>query len=405
MFGMKESAFIITISASIFLINCQFIKPYRSFEKELLLDNNEQLIFVDSSDQSNDFYYIEIDDKSNDYVFNVTVEVPIFEDIFLTKQCKLSFLNAHTKTEDPQNISYQLKPLDRKNVVVVVDVEVKSSVRSEIFAVQMENCKVAKISMRNLKHKPKVAPGNKNFDVLYIESSNSSNSNCRNNPCKVTYSFDGEFIRGPVKYIREVDLEVSEISSFLLHESSCTALIAGTKTKQPGNFGLYLVHDGTATKVLATDAGFSGWSVSNKKASFCVINHNHQAACRQYDLNANHLLNFQLNLSDFSEKPQELQLQTYNLRDGGMIVVMTETNEHDRKIENLKVLRIDQDNRYSLPLKIPKGEIDFSRHVNFNFMENDMEFCIKLISKFSLGDLYQDSVKYRLLCIRKAYFF
>lgn len=256
------------------------------------------------------------------------------------------------------------------------------------------------------------------LDVLYTFNANTtSNPDCQNYLCKVTYNLHGKVIINSTKFMKksghsiDVDDDASTFFPLQLYEydssNSIPMMFVFKKfdNEHPKNVALYRVDKDTAvTKVFSTNASFSGWSPSHSKVSFCTREKDGWTKCQQYDSKANLLMNINLNLSDFSKHPENVRLQSYNLRDGGFILFFIESIYETTPYPvntDMKILYISNESQWTSPLEIPFGRLNVSGYPHFEFLDKDTKFCLKLISNnFHMKQSY---VEYLIQCFPKNY--
>lgn len=225
-----------------------------------------------------------------------------------------------------------------------------------------------------------------NFKVLHVRNDSQYAS-----PLKIPY--------GDMNFIGLVDCSFEETDTELCLKLNSTNYLGHGRHDYSKNstkcFPKYLLD------------GFLGVSTSHLRKSFCKID-NDNITCQQFDLKSELLINFNVKLSDYSMNPKNIRIYPYNLRDGGLLVALAEFKDEwetlEKEIHNLRIFRVFNDGRYTLPLRIYYVDINFTGLIECNFEENDTEICIKLISDNPLNHKNSKNTENNSKCILKNYF-
>lgn len=408
---IKEIILISTIlSSSMVIVSCLSNSTVASFEKHVDLDYKNYFTHYQISDETNDFFYIEIH-RSN-LTCKVTRETPqVSPSTFSKKSCDVPisgwnninplYSNLHVFSHDYVLL---IKPYDRENH------------ESKVHIIRMTDCHVVEISlpgMNLVRIKPPEIKGNEKFFNIFYHSTEeaiSSKTDCENNICRRTYSLDGQKIEEPTGHI--ISISPTKFNTYngyiplTPYDSISTKPFYSLKMFIPKPV-IYRVHSNdNATELFTSINKFPpSVSFSNSKLGLCYDYSNGSAICRQYDSYDNDkvLLNIKLNLTEYSDDYYIYWLKPYNLRDGGMVVVLVEFYEPKSlsKIKSLKIIRIRSNSQISLPVVIPYDKVDSTGLSHNQFLENDEEICFKLTSKIIEEFTH---VIYRIECIPKNSF-
>lgn len=400
--------------STVLMANCESFPStsIRSFQKNLVFNTQNYSYVEGLSDKSNDLFYIEC----NRILCKVTTET--LNDIssdFITKSCefpdRLGNGSFFHKTF--------MHPLDHKNVLLTDEYyDVNDNYKFQgfsIFIIRMTDCSVVEMTLPapitiELFDELATVENEDTFDIFYTVEKKTVNSNidCQTNICRITYNLDGKLIRGPTKYLQTPNANFKPDEGWLPTRSS--DLIASKINYYRKFFpshGLYRVYsNGTAVELFKSKNIFFHVSYSNSKVGFCVNNFNNSAMCRQYDSKDNDKLLMNFNVSFNSRFHCDLRL--YNLKEGGLIMVLVEISRpfrFDEKVENLKIIRVRADGQQSLVMVIPYDKFNVSWPRYTNFLENDQELCFKLRAKrIDRFHYYINYVTYRIECIPKKLF-
>lgn len=397
--------------------SCRSSPPIRSFHKDLKVNNTDLWRgFKKASEKTNELFFFSC---GRSYVCNMTVTNPVF-DRAPQKSCKVSF---------PKNYNFEgLEVMDDNNFILSYFGTFPTLNDLIIQVVRMSDCNVVELSLPNVEIMPKIYPKAKSFDLIYSISTNENkktlNPDCQNNVCRVTYDTLGKVINGPRVLMQKPNLgkKVSRYEwfpVFLGDSFSSISLVAFKLHYNNGkestfDRGFYRIQNETSQDFPSKGIIFEKLSTHNSKFSFCIrdIYDADKADCRQYDSNAKLLFKFNLTINDFVDVPDETFVTTYNLRDGGMILLLTEYNPKNQGIveEKLRILHVREDGQYTLPpvnLDLMYKYVDGISHY---FFEDDKEFCLKTLRghspylRLKFNEVINSTVKFRIDCITKNYF-
>lgn len=134
--------------------------------------------------------------------------------------------------------------------------------------------------------------------------------------------------------------------------------------------------------------------------------------CRQYDSEANLLLKFNLSIDNYVDNPKNTFLETYNLQNGGMVLlfkIYVISNFNKPKVEKMKILYVREDGQQTLPpIDLDLKNSYILSKLSYYIFEDDEEFCLKFFIQHrpSLNfDEVNIDVDYRVDCIQKNYFY
>lgn len=382
------------------LVNCHSNSVIKNFQRNITLHRDT---FVGLSDSSDEFFYVNcprVQIDSN-VICKVYVEKPTKERFnFTQNNCNALLPNWNVYIRVPH-----LKPLNNKYILLinvhnlkkyrnktgryeVVNVHKNILIQeTTIYIIRRSDCNVVKQSLTNVVvgHSGEIifTGGENYFDVYYtindIYPQKPSHIDCEFNICRMRYSFDGKVINGPKKTHVKLDFTERFEDLVPLWATLPSNLAYYSFRGSYKHNRVYQLHNCLPVEVLKPNGSdsyrLSDVSVSNNKVSFCMIANSYErlysAKCQQYDSKGNFLINFELNKD---ENVEELSL--YNLRDGGFIIVETNTPLLDRLDEGpSKIIHVRSHDKHSL-LKVPKNR--FSTEIKF--LEYDRELCLKFVS-------------------------
>lgn len=410
---------VILVAIAVVWVNLVKTKHYypktRSFEKEEFFGTDKVQNVIGLSNNTKDFYYVSCDTKTNTthHLCNVTVETPDASDVIFKQTCNISVSNDFDKGYDV--LDKFLQPLDNKSVLLRLDrVKHSKSVESTIYIVKMDNCTVAKVSLTGLHYAPGIYLRTEAFDVFYtnVTKDNATHPDCHDHFCRISYNLDGKLIYGPKKFMKRPSFgqhKVGHWAPLLLNDSVNTnSIFFKIDFEVPLANGLYWYRSRIANKLFMNNSTFSGLSFSNQKISACINYKNNNASCAQYDSEAKLQVNFNLNLSNFSNHTNDVKVIPHNLQSGELIVVLIEFVDPklNEKIDNFRIFNIRNSSQHTLPKKIlyKKMNSTSSDILTYNFVEDDAEVCFKVMTTNLWYFNHHNYVKYRIECIPKRLF-
>lgn len=430
---MKRYMIIITLLfATMFVAKCDSSPSIESFQKSLDYDTKKFKFYTGISDKTNDFFYALCNktylNRRVDYKCKVTIETPLVSPLDSSKKtCDVWVSNWQDDDRDIWIKSPQY--LDEKNVFFTrFHANGYKFVGTTIYIIRKTNCHVVELSLPNIEVIWTGTQETKDhedvFNVIFSYRSDkktpSSNVDCLNYYCIITYNMNGRVIDGPTQYQKKSNNCYSNSgehweplfsSDLINHKSMYYYKIAPQR-------GLCRVRkDGLTTELFTTDLGYVAKSFANSKIGYCIDHRYGSVTCKQYDFKDKVLMDFNLNLTDFLDHSNHHKIEVYNLQHSGMIVLIVEIQgyklfgEIRDKIVNLKIIWVKNDGQLFF-VEIPYGKNNFITNSNNQFMisEDVTKLCLKFISSRNFEkdssnlQVINDHVMYGIDCLPKNLF-
>lgn len=315
------------------MVKCTWEPSIIKFQKEVFFDTNIDDILYSGTEKGNDFYYAECDRTTNSSstVCTVTVETPAAHDAVIKKSCNVTVSNWKTGDHVHQKM---LVPLNHKSVFLVKEGKESLSSAWVFELLRMSDWNVIEVLFRPPDYVTILIEKTNHQDSISILYSSynleGSDLDCEINFCKVSYKFDGEKVHEPTEYLKLSQNFFPTLETAQLPMTLNDSTIIMTASKLIGNetelSSAYQVQNRSAIEFFTTNATFICLSTSHSKVSFCLQNQTTHTSMWIADSTIRSLLiNINLKLSDYSDSwIRSNVFRTYNLRDGGFIIFITE---------------------------------------------------------------------------------
>lgn len=351
------------------------------------------------TENTKDFHHAVCNNNyESDYVCKVTRETPLVDAAYIIKTCPVKISVSHLAHH---NEMQNLVPLNHDYALLVSrHWRWSDPVATSIHIIRMTDCQVVELMLENtlVKKVGPLTPKERTFQVIY-----ESNVNCADYFCTVTYNLDGELVHNATQYTRKPTFGEKEFAQpAYFSDYSESKLVYYIQWSDVDR--LYRVHqNGSKTEVFSIDPRKNSYKYTfrNGKLGTCAFDdESYMGVCKQHDSRDNDkvVMNFELDFNKYINFSKIHFFKTYNMRDGGMMLLVVEFKNNE-VIDNLRIVRVNKDGQPSAPLDIPFENYGFGNFNEFVAVEDDTSICLKLVYlDTSEGLVY----KRRIECVPKS---